>query len=140
MTLPFRCLIAPIAVVVISTSLNAAASEDATRFTIIGARAPCDEWTKSRAAHAAARRKQDFELISVLREQWLLGYLSGITYAIYASDDPLDAIDAKTIFDWMDRYCRSNPQANVATGSHELLQELAKLSRKGKKPTIQSKE
>jgi hypothetical protein len=59
----------------------------------------CGSWTAARSRSAAG-----------LEVQWVLGYLSGVAYALQTDRvDPLGGIDDEAIFAWIDNYCRAKP-------------------------------
>lgn len=51
-------------------------------------------------------------------EEWLLGYLSGISAA--KNIDLLQGAERKTLFSWMDNYCQKNPLKLISDGAHDL--------------------
>jgi hypothetical protein len=67
----------------------------------------CGSWT-------AARR--DGQALS--REQWVLGFLSGVGYRGAADgkdpSDPLNGMDAAGIFAWIDNYCQARPISELS--------------------------
>lgn len=73
----------------------------------------CDEW---------------LELTSNGKKKWLLGFLSGMNHGFalnHKGHDPLEKItSSKQIFDWMDNYCKANPQLDISDGGAALFQEL----------------
>ena len=68
------------------------------------------------------------ELTSNGKKKWLLGFLSGMNhgYAInHKGHDPLEKIASmKQVFDWMDNYCKANPQLDLSDGGMALFLEL----------------
>jgi hypothetical protein len=63
----------------------------------------CGEWTTARANHSA----QGYE-------QWVLGFLSGISYMGLGELNPARAADADGIWSWTDTYCRFHPDHDIA--------------------------
>jgi hypothetical protein len=51
--------------------------------------------------------------LGLLYEQWILGFLSGVSYAD-PDHDPLHGMDAGTVASWIDSFCRDNRVAYVA--------------------------
>jgi hypothetical protein len=51
--------------------------------------------------------------LGLLYEQWMLGFLSGVSYAD-PDHDPLNGMDAGAVASWIDDYCRDNRAAHVA--------------------------
>lgn len=70
---------------------------------------------------------------------WLLGYLTGINFAVLANSstkydplgkkyDPLGNLNsADQAFLWMDNYCKAHPLETVGVGGWFLFQELQRL-------------
>jgi hypothetical protein len=63
----------------------------------------CEEWTAARADHSA----QSYE-------QWVLGFLSGISYMGLGELNPARAADAEGIWSWTDKYCQVHPDHEIA--------------------------
>jgi hypothetical protein len=51
--------------------------------------------------------------LGLLYEQWMLGFLSGVSFAD-PDHDPLHGMDAGSVTTWIDNYCRDNRAAHVA--------------------------
>lgn len=102
-------------------------------YVIIGAISTCREWTSERAKARSERRLGRIEFAAPLKEQWVLGFISGQTLSNYSRLDPLQSVDADTIFDWMDKYCIANKEKDVIDGSAALLASLVNLRREEKK-------
>jgi len=51
--------------------------------------------------------------LGLLYEQWLLGFLSGVSYAD-PDHDPLRGMEAGAVTSWIDDFCRDNRAAHVA--------------------------
>ena len=56
--------------------------------------------------------------LAVIRQVWLLGYLSGRAAA--TDKDILKGTENAELFLWMDNYCRENPLKDVEDGAVEL--------------------
>jgi len=52
---------------------------------------------------------------------WLYGFVSG---AAYTSQARLPRIDAVSVSDWMDDYCKKHPRARIADGAAALIEHL----------------
>jgi hypothetical protein len=63
----------------------------------------CEEWTTARADHSA----QGYE-------QWVLGFLSGISYMGLGELNPARAADANGVWSWTDTYCQVHPDHDIA--------------------------
>ncbi len=57
-------------------------------------------------------------------EGWMLGFMSGV--AQMSGTDFLKVTDNKSIYLWMDNYCKSHPLKNVVSGASDLTLELIK--------------
>ncbi len=66
----------------------------------------CEEWTTARANHSA----QGYE-------QWVLGFLSGISYMGLGELNPARAADADGIWSWTDTYCHVHPDHDIANAA-----------------------
>jgi hypothetical protein len=70
----------------------------------------CEEWMNRHSTNDSSR------------EEWLLGYLSGI--AAGKNIDLLEGAERKSLFLWMDDYCQKNPSKRIDSGAHDLASEL----------------
>jgi hypothetical protein len=52
------------------------------------------------------------EGIGLLYQQWILGFLSGVSYAD-PHGDPLSDIDAGGVTPWLNKYCQDNSTARL---------------------------
>ncbi|MFA7270758.1 MAG: hypothetical protein WC073_15590 [Sterolibacterium sp.] len=68
------------------------------------------------------------ELTSNGKKKWLLGFLSGMNYGYsinHKGHDPLRQVKSYTqLFEWMDSYCKTNPERDIADGGAALFKEL----------------
>jgi hypothetical protein len=85
--------------------------------TIFG-EADCGQWIAKDPTFSASDRA------------WLLGYMSGLS-VLYEKEgkkgNPLKKINSSDqIVVWMDNYCQKNPLRSVASGGHELFEEIIK--------------
>lgn len=64
----------------------------------------CATWTANPPASGG---------LGLFYEQWVLGFLSGVSYA-HPDHDPLNGMDAWVVRGWVDNYCHANPAANMA--------------------------
>lgn len=46
-------------------------------------------------------------------QQWILGFLSGVSYESSSGDNPLSGVDADAVWAWMDNYCQTNPLDHI---------------------------
>ena len=81
----------------------------------------CGEWV-------AHRDKSD--TLALGNAYWLVGYLSGI--AVGSGTDLLPGTDISSINGWMDKYCKTNPLKDAASGGNALATELLKNKRTAK--------
>ena len=70
----------------------------------------CEEWVNRHSTNDSSM------------EEWLLGYLSGI--AAGKNIDLLGGAERKSLFLWMDKYCKKNPLKRIDSGAHDLASEL----------------
>ena len=88
-----RCLSRAMLVAV----LVAASTEAVAQPHLIGlAGQSCETWITNRPASGGA--------LGVLYQQWIFGFLSGVSYAD-PDHDPLKGVDAMAITTWVDEYC-----------------------------------
>jgi hypothetical protein len=94
--------------------------------TTIGARS-CADWIEERKLENRVDR-QPFEIFRLrATESWLLGLMTGLNAGDPGDRDYLDAVDANTIFDWMDTFCEKNHRSTMFTGAQRLMLELVKM-------------
>jgi hypothetical protein len=92
-------------------------------YTTFGQR-DCKAWTQDRQKSLTGSQIDQFSAFG--DTSWFLGYLSALNGAM-AEIDVLAAIDAKTAFLWVDRYCAQNPNKDIADAAHGLFFELTKI-------------
>jgi hypothetical protein len=79
----------------------------------------CGLWVEARQSDGIAGHFSGLQHM----ESWLLGYLSAVAYK--SGKDFLKDVDAKTIFQWMDGYCKTNALSKaVGHGAEVLAEEL----------------
>ena|SRR5215472_5496397 len=60
----------------------------------------CGAWTADNSATGGGG-------VGLLYQQWIFGFLSGVSYADQAHD-PLKGMDTPTVMNWLDNYCQDN--------------------------------
>lgn len=60
---------------------------------------------------------------------WILGFLTGLNYNFDGGKDVLQAIDAGTVTDWIDRYCEQHPKKDTVDAALKLFSELQKMAK-----------
>lgn len=50
-------------------------------------------------------------------EQWVVGYLSGVTAATAGKVNPLNNVDADGVWAWFDNYCQRHPLDTIASAA-----------------------
>jgi hypothetical protein len=81
---------------------------DAAGYNKLGAgTASCGMW-------AAFRHEGSTSARALSAEQWILGFIDGITESSGGSLDPLNGVGAEGVWDWIDKYCQTNPQKSVS--------------------------
>lgn len=92
-----------------------AVSESAVGYTSMGSGATsCEAWVTAR--HSATPEK-------AAREQWVVGFLSGIGSMVLGELDPLHGLDAGAVYGWVDRYCGDHPAETIETAARVFIQE-----------------
>jgi hypothetical protein len=95
-------------VLVIPAFLLTASCAEAAGYNRLGAgTASCGIWTAFRQEGTTSAR-------ALSAEQWLLGFIDGITEASGGAADPLSGMDAEHVWDWIDSYCHANPTKSIA--------------------------
>ena len=61
-------------------------------------------------------------------EGWVLGSVSTLNAIQQGSPDILHAIDAETIYSWMDKYCAEHPKSDLLDASFTLATKLNNIS------------
>ena len=79
----------------------------------------CFNWNAHDPAIPVTTASYAFE---AMPHAWLYGFVSG---AAYTSQERLPRIDAVSVSDWMDDYCRKHPRARIADGAAALIEHLA---------------
>jgi hypothetical protein len=81
------------------------------------AMASCGAWVAARD-HKGSYKTQ--------LEAWVSGMMSGLASAkcVAPGTELLHDVDAATVFNWMDNYCRSHPRQNLSDGASVLEGEL----------------
>jgi hypothetical protein len=69
--------------------------------------ASCGIWT-------GFRREGSTSVRALSSEQWVLGFIDGITEASGGSLDPLNGVEAENVWEWIDNYCQANPLKSIA--------------------------
>jgi hypothetical protein len=83
-------------------------ANEAAGYNRIGAgTASCGTWT-------AFRREGSMSVRALSVEQWVLGFIDGITEASGGSLDPFSGVGAENVWEWIDNYCQANPLKSVA--------------------------
>jgi hypothetical protein len=74
-------------------------------FAFVGAGADsCGTWIASR---------RQSEWASIQPGQWILGFLSGVGYWGEGLVDPLNSVDARAVWAWVDNYCLAHPLEDI---------------------------
>lgn len=79
----------------------------------------CFNWNTHDPAMPVTGTSYAFE---AMPHAWLYGFVSG---AAYTSQERLPRIDAVSVSDWMDDYCKKHPRARIADGAAALIEHLA---------------
>jgi hypothetical protein len=111
----------------IQMNVTLGAAETEAKFSVTLRAAPsCKTWVNGRRESQVS--PDSGGISSLTSEFWLLGYLSGINSARHEGLDRLKRINSETILDWMDRYCKENPDKYVYHGADVLFASLGKIS------------
>ena len=69
--------------------------------------ASCGMW-------AAFRREGSTSARALSSEQWVLGFIDGITEESGDTLDPFNGVEAENVWEWIDNYCQANPLKSIA--------------------------
>ena len=69
--------------------------------------ASCGAWT-------AFRREGSTSTRALSSEQWVLGFIDGITEESGDTLDPFNGVEAENVWEWIDNYCQANPLKSIA--------------------------
>jgi len=69
--------------------------------------ASCGMW-------AAFRREGSTSARALSSEQWVLGFIDGITEESGGTLDPFNGVEAENVWVWIDNYCQANPLKSIA--------------------------
>jgi hypothetical protein len=75
----------------------------------------CGAWTQARQAQSTK---------AALIAQWIAGYVSGSNVEGEQHPDALVGVDFKSLIDWIDNYCGSNPLDPIVAAAFKLTDEL----------------
>jgi hypothetical protein len=109
---------------ILPTLARAAASAGAATYTTIG-NSDCSHWLERRE-EAASGKTYSFSA-SWFMEGWILGSVTTLNAAQQGKPNALQAIDADTIFLWVDKFCAKYPKKDLLDASFELIGELNKI-------------
>jgi hypothetical protein len=76
----------------------------------------CGSWT----LHHQHNDTQSFWL-QTEEEQWVLGFLSGVSSVAGTDLNPTDRVDGPAIRVWMDNYCRVHPLELLASAAQQFV-------------------
>ena len=93
--------------IILAVTLTATCGEAAGYNRLGAGTASCGTWTAFRREGATSAR-------ALGSEQWVLGFLDGITEASGGALDPLGGVNAEQVWDWIDSYCQANPTRSIA--------------------------
>ncbi len=94
-----------IAVACLVLILGMSGNADAYRADGVGL-SSCGMWTHFRT--------QPDDLVAMMYESWVQGFLSGIGYISPLGANPLGGLDVTDVLGWIDLYCQRNPLDRVA--------------------------
>jgi hypothetical protein len=108
-----KLLMAATAATLAVALLTSPAMADTVRMIGAGA-ASCGTWTADRQQRSTGRHS-----LSLMDEQWVLGFLSGIAVMGDESVDPLRRMDAEGVWAWVDNYCQAHPIETISSAAIE---------------------
>jgi hypothetical protein len=101
-----KFLLAAIAVVALTGSVEA--QSGGAYHTLGQGSVPCSAWASARVGGTGGA--------SVVVEQWILGFLSGVGFV--GPLDPLQSVaNGQAVFAWIDNYYRANPLKNLSNAA-----------------------
>jgi hypothetical protein len=69
--------------------------------------ASCGIWSGFRREGSTSAR-------ALSSEQWVLGFVDGISEASGGTLDPFNGMEAKNVWEWIDNYCQANSLKSIA--------------------------
>jgi hypothetical protein len=93
-----------------------AVSDRAVGYALIG------NGTLTCVAWSEARRDQH-GVATLMSEQWVVGFLSGIGSMVLGELDPLRGLQADAVYGWMDNYCGAHPSETIEAAARVFIQE-----------------
>jgi len=83
-------------------------ANEAASYSRLGAgTASCGAWT-------AFRHEGSMSARALSSEQWVLGFIDGITEESGGTLDPFNGVEAWNVWEWIDNYCQANPLKSIA--------------------------
>ena len=108
-------------VMLIALAILFTANGHAVPITLMGTPS-CGQWV-------AARTDENQHIKGEQLKSWLMGYISGESFAVNSmviEADVIKTTDSESVFLWMDNYCKTNPLNSLADGGFVLFGELLK--------------
>ena len=105
-----------LALIILAVTLTASCAEAAGYNRLGAGTASCRTWTAFRQEGPTSAR-------ALGAEQWVLGFLDGITEAGGGALDPLGGMNAEQVWDWIDSYCLANPTRSIADAGSAFITE-----------------
>jgi len=109
----------------VAIGLNATTVKGNSRQITILAPATCKEWITARNEETSVSIA-NFSMSRQYRQFWLLGLITGLNAKDTNTKNLLASVNSDLVFDWMDKYCTTNPQNDVFEGAESLLDEISK--------------
>jgi len=75
----------------------------------------CSSWHEERATESTSRNQL---------QSWVIGFLSGWSFAAAFLDDPLDRTTEEAAWAWIDNYCQTHPLGTVPNAAREFATEI----------------
>ena len=94
--------------------------------TSIGA-SNCQRWIDARALERKTADPFD-RALAMIDRAWILGFMTAMNATHPGAKDLLKNVNANTIADWMDQYCKKNPKSDLFDGGSVLYKELIRVT------------
>jgi hypothetical protein len=75
----------------------------------------CEAWAATRLSPNAPA--------TLMQQQWVVGFLSGIGSMVLGELDPLHGVDATAVYVWVDKYCHDHPTETIEAAARVFIQE-----------------
>ena len=100
-------------------SVNPTAHSEDPAASVIGVgQESCEVWLEKRSDALASGSRAWFH------EEWVLGYITAINRWVHDGKELAPDVDDDRLFEWLDGYCRKNPQQTLSFAAEAMILKL----------------